>query len=288
MNIEIDLDRYVVSESGEIIIRRDFRKMLREEGFTHISDFLNPIRGRKLRDIERRSNIKLELAGRTFFLKHHQASSPFDRVRALLGHIETIAPGIIEFRNITLLEKNGFPVMDVVACGERKSQGLFGESFIMTEQIPGAEPLDDYFKRKFAPPLTKEKLLRKRAIIKELGQLVRRFHALGLNHRDLYLCHIFIRPNDDLPVLYIIDLQRMQKRMARRRRWLIKDIAQLNYSSRFGSITDRDRMRFLKSYLGEDKISDTNKAFIRKVVAKTNRMHSKIENRKRGSSKNLQ
>ena len=288
MNIDIDTDKYVVSESGEIIIRRDFAKLLRAEGFTRIDDFLNPTKGRKLRDIERRSNIKLELTDRTFFLKYHQASSPFDRVRALLGRIETIAPGIIEFRNITLLEKSGFPVMDVVACGEKKNSGLFGESFIMTEQIPGAEPLDDYCKNKLAPLLTGEKLLRKRAIIKELGELIRRFHAFGFNHRDLYLCHVFIRHNNDQPVLYIIDLQRMQKRKARRRRWLVKDIAQLNYSSRFAGITDRDRMRFLRSYLGGNKISDAKKSFIRKVIAKTNRIHSKIENRKQSSSKKLQ
>ena len=290
MNMDIDKKTFVVSEGRDyiVIVCRDFVQLLKNEGLNRIDAFLNPAKGEKLRDVEKRSNIKLILEGRTFFLKRHQASSPLDRVRSLFGRAERLAPGMVEFKNIMAIEQNGFPVMKVAACGEKRSLGLFGESFIMTEEIEGAEPLDNYFKKQFAPPLTREKLLKKRDIINRLGELIRKFHALGFNHRDLYMCHIFVRAGDHEAFLYIIDLQRMQTRKALRGRWLVKDIAHLNYSSQFEGITDTDRMRFLRSYRAGSHISESGKGFIKKVVAKTNRMVSRIEKRKRRASRKVQ
>lgn len=282
--MHINENKFIIKETGELIINKDFAGLFQREGFLQIDDFLDPGRGRTLRQVDERANVKLVLSGKTFYLKRHEGSSPRSAPLALLG-IERTSPGMTEFHNIALLEENGFPVMNVAASGEKKSSGLYGESFIMTEEIEGALPLDDYLKQEFSGVLDKEKLRRKRKIIRKLGEVIRQFHRLGFNHRDLYLCHIYVREEAKKVILYIIDLQRMQARNILRGRWIAKDIAQLHYSSLFEGITDRDRMRFLRSYFGDCIIGGAEKKFIKKAVAKTKWMSIKIEKRKERTEK---
>ncbi|MFH0983009.1 MAG: lipopolysaccharide kinase InaA family protein [Planctomycetota bacterium] len=86
--------------------------------------------------------------------------------------------------------------------------------------------------------------------LEALAILVARFHALGIAHRDLYLSHIFGEALDtDAPRLSIIDLQRVVRMGRRRRRWIVKDLAALNYSTPPTAVSPRDRLRWLKRYL---------------------------------------
>jgi len=280
VGLELDTNRFIVKKDETLIINREFAGILEKNGLTTLADFLRPDKQASLREKVNRTIQKVELSGRTFYLKRHRGGSPADAILALIGIRERTSPGLLEFKNNMLLEKKGLPVMKAVGCGQKRRRLSYGESFFMSEEIPSACPLDDYLKREFAPPLSKEKLKQKRKIIVTLGELLRKFHRLGFNHRDLYLCHLFIRPKDGGPALFIIDLQRVQQRKFLRQRWLVKDIAQLNYSSRFEGVTDRDRMRFLRSYFGEKILSTAEKKFIRKVIAKTQRMERKIKKRK--------
>ncbi len=58
----------------------------------------------------------------------------------------------------------------------------------------------------------------------------------------------------------------------RRTRWIVKDLAALNFSApaRFVSLTDR--VRFLRAYLSCEKLDARGKALARRVGAKTRRM----------------
>lgn len=88
-----------------------------------------------------------------------------------------------------------------------------------------------------------------RAVAIRLAELVARFHALGIAHRDLYLSHIFGADLDTAaPQLSIIDLQRVLRTGLRRRRWLVKDLAALNYSTPPPAASLRDRVRWLRQY----------------------------------------
>ncbi|MCK4660363.1 MAG: hypothetical protein KAV82_12645 [Phycisphaerae bacterium] len=83
-----------------------------------------------------------------------------------------------------------------------------------------------------------------------LAELVARFHGLGIAHRDLYLSHIFgERLDTATPQLSIIDLQRVVRLGRRRRRWIVKDLAALNYSTPPTALSVRGRLRWLKRYV---------------------------------------
>jgi len=103
--------------------------------------------------------------------------------------------------------------------------------------------------------------------------VARKFHALGYNHRDFYCCHFFIRePRPGDFEVNLIDLQRVEHRRRLRRRWLIKDLAQMSYSSPCDQISQTDQMAFIKQYLGVTKLRPAEKRFIRAVLAKRRRM----------------
>jgi hypothetical protein len=90
----------------------------------------------------------------------------------------------------------------------------------------------------------------KRAWLEQLARLVARFHAAGFCHRDFYLSHVFVDAADlDQPRFCLIDLQRVFTPRWRKRRWRVKDLAQLNYSAPAGPVTRADRWRFLRSYV---------------------------------------
>ena len=78
-----------------------------------------------------------------------------------------------------------------------------------------------------------------------MAEIARRFHAAGYNHRDFYTCHFLVKePAPGQFDVRLIDLQRVQRRRWFRRRWIVKDLAQLAYSAprdRIGSERD-DRL----------------------------------------------
>ena len=124
-----------------------------------------------------------------------------------------------------------------------------------------------------------------------LADLVARFHALGIAHRDLYLSHIFGEALDtDAPRLSIIDLQRIVRTGRRRRRWIIKDLAALSYSTPPGAASARDRLRWLKRYLGlcrngryraGSQLARRDRVLVRWIVGKTEQVRRHDARRRR-------
>ena len=159
-----------------------------------------------------------------------------------------------------------------MAAGEKVSL-LRQESFLMTEELTGYQSLERFLQEYFPPPLPLEKIIEKRALIKELAGIAKRMHNAGLNHRDFYCCHIFIRQSEDGRREWrVLDLQRVDRRRWFRRHWIIKDLAALNYSASPQIITKNDRMRFLIYYMdGMDKVRK-NLPFIHQVIRKTEKI----------------
>jgi hypothetical protein len=106
---------------------------------------------------------------------------------------------------------------------------------------------------------------------------VRRFHAAGYNHRDLYCCHLFVR--EAAPgrfAMRMIDLQRVQHRRWLRRRWIVKDLAQLAWSVPRDRIQCTQKLAFIRRYLGVAKLRPCDKRLIREVLAKLQFMERKL------------
>ena len=134
---------------------------------------------------------------------------------------------------IALLGHFGIATMQPVAIGEDERWTIRQRSFLMTREIPGGVPADDYLKAHFpAGSNGAAPLRRKRKLVRDLGRLAHRFHRSGFHHRDFYLCHVFVREltgNAEPWALHLIDLQRVRWPGSGKvgRRWLVKDLAQM-------------------------------------------------------------
>jgi heptose I phosphotransferase len=179
---------------------------------------------------------------------------------------------------VARLERDGIAAMRLIAFGERLHADGLLESFVITEELAGYTQLDHYLRQRFAPRAERTgRDAGLEALIAAVADVARRFHAAGYNHRDLYCCHFFIRPEaGQQSDVRLIDLQRVEQRRWLRRRWIVKDLAQLAYSAPRERIGCRERIRFLRAYLGVRKLRPQDKRLIRAVTAKWRRMENHL------------
>jgi len=256
-------------EASGMVVSPEVLPLLRRAGLASFDDFMNFSGGTRICHKRGRSVVRFEIDGRAFYLKRNR----LHRVEfwKALARLRWPALGaMVEWENILALQKAGIPTVVPVAVGERTCCGLETASFTVTEELYGAEPLDTVVRREFAGPLTPEKRREKWLLIRSLAAVARKFHDGGMNHQDFYLNHFFLGQDG---TIYLLDLQRVGCRVQVPRRYLIKDLAQLNYSAynyRVG--TASDRMRFFLSYLGLSTLGAAEKRLARLVAAKTDRI----------------
>ncbi|HWA99062.1 MAG TPA: lipopolysaccharide kinase InaA family protein [Pirellulales bacterium] len=268
----------------EIWIAPPFRRSLQSAGLETFDDVMNATSGTKLRAVATRENWRFDLPAvedrpRGAYLKKHRVPKWSLRLRSWLRLAPRISDGRQEAENIAALERDGIPAMRLIAFGERLTAAGRLDSFVLTEALEGFTQLDHYLRRRFAPrsasPGPRDRSLSQ--LIDRVADVARRFHACGYNHRDLYCCHFFIREAEpDEFCVRLIDLQRVQQRRWFRRRWIVKDLAQLSYSAPIERLGPTQRMAFIKRYLGVRKLGPADKRLIRSVLAKHDRMQRRL------------
>ncbi len=179
----------------------------------------------------------------------------------------------IEWNNIRRLESAGVPTMRPVAFAEKLAAGVWEvASLLCTEQVPG-ESLERWLPQEWNCAVRTFGPAWRRQAATQLAAIVRRMHAAGLFHRDLYMSHVFVKVEPDgRTAFHLIDLQRMLRTRLRRRRWRVKDLAALAGSAPRGLLSRTDRMRFLRAYLGPAVRRGRRKRWWRAVAAKASRM----------------
>lgn len=269
---------------GETIwIDPAYRGPMAAAGLTTLSAVMRTTAGRCLRALVDRENWRIELDGlpsgpRGAYLKKHHVRGWRHWLRARLGLGPGATPGRTEAANVARLERDGIAAMRLIAFGERLHADGLLESFVITEELAGYTQLDHYLRQRFAPRAERTgRDAALEALIGAVADVARRFHAAGYNHRDLYCCHFFIRPEaGQQSDVRLIDLQRVEQRRWLRRRWIVKDLAQLAYSAPRERIGCRERIRFLRAYLGVRKLRPEDKRLIRAVMAKWRRMENHL------------
>ena len=280
------------------------RPALEALGFSHASAWLDHPPGRLLRTVQGRENWYIKfpaaLGTKGAYLKRHREMQPI-WMQLLLSSLEKIllwtgwnepsqtppkfsrglnyAPsqttftttaGRMEAENILRLQSHDIPTMRLICCGERSIPGG-SESFVMTEELTGYQQLDHYLRQHF-PPVADARpndLAKLRRLIEAVAVVARQFHLAGFNHRDFYACHFFIKIMPDQTYdVRLIDLQRVQARQRFRRRWLVKDLAQLAYSTPKEQVGCKQRLQFFKSYLGVRKLNTEARQLLRQILSK--------------------
>lgn len=259
---------------GQMWIEQEYRERLARAGLDSFAAVMNSGEGRLLRTLPDRENWRIEIVEggrrRAMYLKRHRERSVVRRLRACLGAGPGTTAGRTEAENVLQLQQSGIDAMRVVAYGERMHRDGLAESFVLTEELAGFTQLDHFLRQRFVPAAERRKPDRPLArLLGEVADVAARFHRSGFNHRDFYCCHFFIREVDagDFSVR-LIDLQRVQRRRWLRRRWIVKDLAQLAYSAPRERLTRTQRLAFIKRYLGVRRLRRDDKRLIRQVLAK--------------------
>jgi heptose I phosphotransferase len=273
-------ERYETLDGGRLTVHRDFAGLLRRRGLDVFENYYDQRAGELLRDVGRRANLRVtfeaEGGALTGFLKRHEPLSLTERLKAWLRLRRAKTAARTEWENIERLAGLGISTMPPIALGEDRATG---RSFLLTAEIGSATPADDYAREHFTSnggPALEER----RKFVRGLAELVRTLHAAGLTHRDLYLCHVFVRKTGGDFRLHLIDLQRVEPSVLRRR-WRVKDVAQLEYSRPAGTFTTTDAVRFLHGYFDTRRLDHGQKIFARDVLGKAARMRRRNQAKRR-------
>ena len=206
--------------------------------------------GEDYRKVKTRRTFRVEFEGRGFFVKHHLGVGWGEIFKNWSVFKRPVLGALDEFHALKRLRELGVPTMTPAACGCRGSSPAKLESFLITEELAGMIDLETLAKtwKDTPPPLTL-----RRDLLRAVADSARRMHEGGVNHRDCYICH-YLTPRDGAQfgkAVYVIDLHRAQLRRRVPRRYLVKDLAGLCFSSFDAGLTRREALRFIRFYSGE-------------------------------------
>lgn len=216
-------------------------------------------------EVASRRTYRFERDGRAFFIKAHFGVGWREIFKNLLQLKRPILGAENEWRAIRRFEQAevGIETMALAAYGKQGWNPARQRSFIMTDALDETIDLEHWLPELEQWPDRAERLRLKRAIIRRLGDIGRRLHGNGMNHRDFYLCHFRLDISKATPLpdvndlhIYLMDLHRVEQYTKLPERWAVKDIAGLLFSALFDSkgivLNRSDMIRFIEAYTGKD------------------------------------
>ena len=234
--------------AGELYLREDFaRHWAGQDPFAEIE----ALRRDPVREVASRSTFRFELDGSAYFAKVHGGVGWLEILKNLVVGKPPVVDAGNEYRAATYLAGLGLHTLKVAAFGTRGRNPARRRSFLVTDEITGAETLEDLT---LDWPENPPDPVVKWALIDKSAHVASTMHDAGINHRDFYICHLMLQAPGALTReslnfnLYLMDLHRAQQRAGVPRRWMVRDLAALLYSTYDIGLSRRDRMRFLKAY----------------------------------------
>jgi heptose I phosphotransferase len=189
------------------------------------------------------------------YLKRHYRLPWWHGLLATLFPNRAWSPGLQEWQHLCWAKAEGFAVPRPVAAGQFVGPWFRLQGFLAVEELRGMHPLHEAVPLA-AARLDAEAFARwKRGLTAELARIARELHRRSVFHKDLYFCHFYIPdeltrrvPESWANRVVMIDLHRLARHPFTAAWWLVKDLAQLLYSSEVPGVTARDRVRFWKLY----------------------------------------
>lgn len=180
-------------------------------------------------------------------------------------------PAEDEEKAIRALQIEQIPTLQIVGWGKLTDR----RSFIITQDLEGYRAADKLLE---SGGVTFD------SILESTADLAAKLHKSGLHHRDLYLCHFFVRESDPKDVR-LIDAARVQRLggVFTRGRWINKDLAQFWYSTITARpttpITDEQRERWLQRYASSRgiELTDRLRRALRRKVATIGRHDANLK-----------
>ena len=243
--------------------------------------------GEVFRDVPGRRTLRVELAGRHYFLKLHYGIGWREVIKNWLQFKRPVIGAANEFTACRDLDTLGIRAPVPAAYAASADSIARQRSFVLCDELAGYISLEDLTDDWALNPPTPH--LRYR-IMYAVADFARRFHEAGFVHRDFYICHILINAaqleRDEIE-LAVLDLHRAQRFDRLPRRWRKRDMAALLFSSLDLGFTQRDWLRFLRRYrsLPLRVVLQQEGAFWRQVLNRAQRLYR--EGQRKGIVKGL-
>lgn len=232
-----------------LYIHPDLEKKLSAEQKSF--DYFMQLQGECFRALEGRRTARLVLHGQPYFIKQHFGIGWTEIFKNLLQLKLPIISAKNEWQAIHRLQQLAVLTPTLMAYGEKGRHPAKQQSFILMKELTPTVSLEDFCRDWQQQPPS---FSLKRALIAQVAAIARTLHRHGIYHRDFYLCHFLLSlPVDSQhPQLYLIDLHRAGFQRKLRRRWIIKDLAGLYFSSKRLGLTRQDYWYFIKNYHQQD------------------------------------
>ena len=248
-------------QDGNLRVNCAFAEILRANQLDTFDALMNYSGGAIAKDVLiERTTTRITLVDgerrRGFYIKRHRPSPLKEYVKPLLRLTWPILGARNEWDALLKFIAAEIPPMTPMALGE-----LGRYSFLVTEAIDGYAKLPAWLAQQPAAADLSP-------VIDRIAEIARRMHDAGLHHQDFYLGHLLIQDRGEEFDIRVIDLGRARGHARLSQRWIVKDLAQLEYSARHRSM--RERIRFLRSYFGSTRRLDAaEKRLVRRIHSKS-------------------
>ena len=258
-----------VVREGNLYINKDYSEFLDTSGLHSFDDFMR-LEGTVAKSaVRERLTQRLDLEGVTVYVKKHF----FPGIREILKNLIYLRlpkGALNEWRALLAFHLHNIPTMTPICAGRKPLLWKIDkESFLLTRDLGDVSRLNDFLNANGAIPCRGNALETKKRILGNLADITRRMHSAGINHRDYYLYHILM---DSRERLYVIDLHRVNVNDKVGKRWMVKDLAALLFSSLEVPVTHGQRLAFYKRYMQISRLSADDKALMRLIVKKCNKI----------------
>lgn len=262
---------------GKLIVNAEYAGALQKHGLTTFQALMEYEGGEVAKNLlSQRVTTRFELpfpggGSQGFYIKRHGPSPVKEYIKPLIRLRRPILGAENEWNAILRFHEIGIPTMTPVAFGQ---SGL--SSFLVTAAIENCVKLSDWVETKFPEALINrplqigdvpsETLAQSHALTNGVATIARTMHQAGMHHQDFYLTHLLVPQGRLDGQMYLIDLGRVRQRRKLRSHWIIKDLAQLHYSSR--RLPGDTWQRFLHGYF-QRSLNSQDAAFIRRIIRKS-------------------
>ena len=259
----------------EILVVPEYLKKLLAKN--HIFQQLMMMQGEAFRDVPGRRTIKVSMGSKSYFIKQHSGLGWKELCKNLLSLKKPIISARTEWQAIQKLDEVGIPTTPLVAYGERGCNPATIQSFVLTQDLGDIVSLEtlcaDW-------PQNPPDARLKRQLIMAVAKIARTLHDNGLNHRDFYICHFCLdkkRLAAGEVYLYLIDLHRVGIHTEISNSARMKDMAALYFSAMHIGLSERDLLRFVRSYSADLRHQIKHEArFWRAVSARARKLYLKF------------
>jgi heptose I phosphotransferase len=201
-------------------------------------------KGKIIRKLEQRQTIAFSIGGQRYFIKYHKGV----KFGEIFKNLFQLRLPVVSARNekvaLEKLHALGICVPRIAAYGRRGVLPSTMESFLVTEDVGKHVTLEEHCRDwSRHPPAFRDKV----QLLYKVADISRTMHRAGICHRDFYICHLLLKEQGSVAV---IDLHRALAKRKLGRRWIIKDLAGLWFSSMDIGLKQRDLLRFAMRYQG--------------------------------------